>query len=101
MMQWRLNKEIPFSAEYTARFLTLYEDMRDTMCDSPRPEWGIAERKNNRRVEVVYRRGIVVFYKEVSKEEGNRMYLEMKPLDYYGYGKAQCNAWLIANGAKI
>ena len=98
---WKLNKEIPFSCDYTARFYTLYEDKRDAMCDSVRPEWGIADRENNRRVEVIDRRGITVFYKEVNKETGNAMYLEMKPLDRCGYGVYQCLDWLKANGARL
>ena len=98
---WKMNKEIPFSASYTARFYTLYEDQRDIMCDSPRPEMGIANRPRNRRIEVQTTRGTTVFAKEVTKEEGNRMYKEMKPLDHFGYGVAQCNDWLRANGADI
>ena len=101
MPVWRLNKEIPFSAGYTAKFYTLYEDTRDIMCDSPRPEWAISPRKNNRRVEVVDNRGITVFRQVVDKDLGNAMYLEMKPLDYYGYGSVECKAWLRNHGASI
>lgn len=98
---WKMNKEIPFSAGMTARFYTLYEDQRDVMCDSVRPEWGISTWTNNRRVEVVDRYGRTIFSKEVDRETGNAMYREMKPLDHYGYGRAECLAWLRANGGQV
>jgi len=98
---WKLNKQIPFSASFTAKFFTLYEDARDIMCDDPRPDWVISCRPNNRRVEVVDICGIAVFCKDVTAEEGNAMYLEMKPLDRYGYGAAECYAWLRDHGANI
>ena len=101
MARWKLNKEIPFSASYTAKFYTLYEDVRDVMCDSPRPEYAISHRDKNRMVEVVDDRRRVVFRQEVSKDEGNAMYLEMKPLDRHGYGTWACNDWLRAHGANI
>lgn len=101
MNRWKLAKEIPFSADYTARFLKLYEDKRDAMCDSVRPEWGIADCEKNCMVEVVDYRGITVFSVRVSKEEGNAMYREMKPLDHYGYGAVACADWLRKNGARV
>lgn len=101
MGEWRLNKQIPFSAGYTAEFRTLYVDQRDAMCDSVRPEMGIADCAKNRKVLVKDFRGIAVFSKEVSREEGNQMYLEMKPLDNHGYGKFECLAWLEKNGVDI
>ena len=101
MGEWRLNKEIPFSAGYTAEFRTLYEDKRDMMCDSVRPVMGISDCPKNRKVSVKDFRGITIFSKEVSKEEGNQMYLEMKPLDRHGYGKFECREWLKAHGVDI
>ena len=98
---WKMNKEIPFSAGMTARFYTLYEDQRDMMSDSVRPEWGISSWTNNRRVEVVDRYGVTIFSKECDRETGNAMYKEMKPLDRYGYGSAECFAWLRQHGARI
>lgn len=100
MMVWKTNKEIPFG-DYTARFMTLYEDTRDTMCDSPRPEYAIASLEKNRRVEVVNRDRTTVWYQDVTREEGNAMYKEMLPLDHYGYGRNDCLAWLQAHGATI
>jgi hypothetical protein len=84
-----------------ARFWTLYEDQRDTMSDDIRPEWGIAECKNNRMVEVVdlYRR--TIFSVECDRETGNAMYKEMKPLDRHGYGRAECFEWLRQHGVNI
>lgn len=98
---WKMNKEIPFSAGMKARFYTLYEDQRDEMSDCVRPQMGIAERKNNRRVEVVDLHGITIFYKECDRETGNAMYKEMKPLDRHGYGKWECLDWLREHGAQI
>lgn len=102
MGEWRLNKEIPFSAGWTARFYTLWEDQRDMMCDSVRPEMGVSMDEKNRRVSVDDNRlGITIWSQRVSRNEGNRMYLEMKPLDHFGYGRAQCYEWLVAHGANI
>lgn len=98
---WRLNKEIPFSADYTAKFFTLYEDTRDIMCDSPRPEWAVSQRRNNRLVTVENYKGVTVFSLAVSKDEGNAMYLEMKSLDHHGYGTAECKEWLRRHGAIV
>ena len=101
MCEWRMVKEIPFSAGLVARFYTLFEDKRDAMCDSVRPEWGIADRAKNHMVKVVDYRNIAVFSQEVTKDEGNAMYREMKPLDRYGYGTAQCYEWLRNHGADL
>ena len=101
MYKLQLVKEIPFSSDFTAKFYTLYEDKRDVMCDSLRPEWGTADCTKNHRVTVVDRRGITVFSRDVNKNEGNAMYREMKPLDRYGYGYALCVEWLRKNGANV
>lgn len=99
---WKMVKEIPFSAGFTAKFYTLMVDTRDARCDSVRPEYAVADCALNHRVEVVDDiRRFAVFGRDVSKDEGNAMYREMKPLDHYGYGRAECMDWLRRNGANI
>jgi len=91
LAEWRMNKKIPFG-DNEASFMTLYEDKRDVMCDSPRPEWGISDQPVNRCVEVDGPDGRVVM--RVTKEEGNALYREMVKIDNFGYGRAQARAWV-------
>ena len=74
---WRENREIVVGKRFAARFETYYEDKRDVMCDSPVPEWGVSERRKNRRVSVFDGDGRVVFRVEVERDAGNEMYREL------------------------
>ena len=95
--EWHLNKRIPFGG-YEARFSTLYEDKRDIMCDSLRPEMGVVGCERNRMIEVYDIYNSCVFTKICTKEEGNAMYREMKSLDRCGYGRFDCIEWMRKNG---
>lgn len=78
--EWRKNKTVQFiNSGLMAEFSTLYEDKRDIMSDSVRPEWGISDREDNRRV--VIRDGTdTVCAVQVSAEDGNRMFLDVVEL---------------------
>ena len=92
--EWRFNKRIEFG-DYEVEFRTLWEDKRDIMCDSPRPEWGISDREKNRSVWIQNRYGNREALRLiVSKEEGNAIYREMVKIDNHGYGRAAARAWV-------
>jgi len=75
--EWRTNKSVSFvNSSLCAEFATLYEDKRDVMSDSVRPEWGVSDRARNRRV-CVNEWGKVLFCEEVERDEGNRMYRDL------------------------
>ena len=78
--EWRLAKEFDSTnGGFSARFSTLYEDVRDIMCDSPRPEWDVSHEEKNRRVEVKFGWGSGKrFVSYVGRDEGNRLYMELR-----------------------
>lgn len=78
MPTWKLNKKLDFGY-YDAYFYTLYEDARDIMCDSYRPEWVVARYTDKNRM-VELRDGFrneTVWSRRVTKDEGNELYREM------------------------
>ena len=81
--------------DYDVRFMTLWEDMRDVMCDSPRPEWAVSERDKNRAIRIMnlYEPGDSLLLR-VSKDEGNEIYREMVKIDNHGYGRAEARKWV-------
>ena len=87
---WRINKVIDFGNN-RATFMTLWEDARDVMCDSVRPDWVISDREKNRKIRIEGDDGTVTL--NVSKEEGNALYREMVKMDNHGYGRAQGREW--------
>lgn len=80
--EWRVNKEMgSVNGGFSCRFLTLYEDKRGVMCDSLRPEWGVSDIEKNRRVEVRFGWGSgKEFCVEVDRDEGNRLFVELKKI---------------------
>ena len=104
--EWRVSKSIPFG-DYTAEFLVLYEDKRDVMCDSPRPEWGVADCEDNRAIHVRRNSGLSNRFGEVdevrfcvSRDEGNRIYREMVKIDNHGYGRFAADEWVRERSGK-
>ena len=86
MNEWRINKTVcvPYAGEVV--FMTLYEDMRDVMSDSVRPEWGISDRVKNRRIvwRGLDRRDVRAC--EVDRDTGNEMYRRVIAVSRPGSG---------------
>ena len=83
--EWRLNKSVSVPYAGKVEFRTLWEDKRDVMCDSPRPEWGVADCEKNRLVEWTDLRGkrsVAV----VDRDTGNEMYKRVAALTKPGSG---------------
>lgn len=80
--KWKVNKAVDFcNSALRAEFKTYYEDQRDIMSDSVRPEWGISEMENNRKVVIYDGCGSeAVFDVQVSASEGNRLYRDIVEL---------------------
>ena len=85
MREWRVNKSVyvPYAGKVV--FMTLYEDLRDVMSDSVRPEWGVSPRVKNRRVEWCDSSGRVVA-REVDRDTGNEMYRKVVAVSRPGSG---------------
>lgn len=84
-MEWRVNKSVCVPYAGTVVFMTLYEDLRDAMSDSVRPEWGVSPRVKNRRVEWIGSDGRVVA-REVDRDTGNAMYRKVVSVSRPGSG---------------
>lgn len=97
--EWRESKAILFG-DYDVRFLTLWVDTRDVMCDSPLPEWQIAEGEKRiiRLMSMYDHRDNLVL--RVSKDEGNAIYREMVRIDNHGYGRAAAREWVAERRAQ-
>lgn len=86
MMEWRVNKTVGVPYTGDVQFLTLYEDQRDIMSDSVRPEWGVANRVKNRRVMWYDVGGRVIESREVDRDTGNEMYRRVVAVSRPGSG---------------
>ncbi len=85
MREWRVIKSVnvPYAGE--VKFMTLYEDLRDVMSDSVRPEWGISPVVKNHRVEWRDLDGRVIA-REVDREIGNMIYKKVVSVSRPGAG---------------
>ena len=84
--EWRVNKDVCVPYAGNVVFMTLYEDVRDVMCDSVRPEWEISQRTNNRRIVWNGLDGRVVRVCEIDRDTGNDMYCRVVSLVHPGSG---------------
>ena len=101
--EWRKNKTVLFiNSGLKAEFSTYYEDQRDIMCDSVRPEWGVSSRKDNRHVVIRDGRGDL-FSEYVDRDRGNEMYRDIVELSK-GWNpykqRYEVEAW-VANGGRF
>jgi len=76
---WRENRRIQVGS-LSIVFETLDEDVRGPMSDCPKPVWDTSWKEKNRRVRVENRNRINMFYRVVTKVEGNKLYKVLRDI---------------------